>query len=190
MTHQANKRFHLSVSVQRQTLSNGFKVLLRWKNPFPGHMMSQIIDLRLKHTTLGRLQFEAVFSWAIKDHMHSLKMLFRHLRENYHVIQIDEAIVTVISDTMGPLPKGVGHIMRMTLLTSEFRDLDFTRKPILLLSPPSGGVCFIGVTTTPITSTSSAPTPPVKGLVKDGGISGHPVLIGGVMVIGGGLSNR
>ena len=91
---------------------------------------------------------------------------------------------------MGPLPEGVGHIMRMTLLTSEFRDLDLTRKPILFLSPPSGGVSFIGVTTTPVTSTSSAPMPPVKGLFRDGGISGHPILIGGVVVIGGGLTGR
>ena len=96
----------------------------------------------------------------------------------------------VITDTMGPLPKGIGHIMRMTLLTSELRDLDLTRKPILFLLPPSGGVSFIGVTTTPVTSTSSAPTPPTKGLVRDGGVSRHPILIGGVMVIGGGLSNR
>ena len=80
--------------------------------------------------------------------------------------------------------------MRMTLLTSEFRDLDLTRKPILFLSPPSGGASFIGITATLVTLTSSAPTPPVKGLVRDGGIGGHPILIGGVMVIGGGLSNR
>ena len=86
-------------------------------------------------------------------------------------------MVMVVGDTMGPLPKGIGHIMRMTLLTTEFRDLDLTRKSILLLSPPSGGACFIGVTTTLVTSTSSAPTPHAKGLVRDGGISGHPVII-------------
>ena len=97
---------------------------------------------------------------------------------------------TVVSDTMGPLPKGVSHIMRMTLLTSKFRDLDLTRKSILLLLPPSGGASFIGVTTTPVTLTSSAPTPPVRGPVRDGGISGHPVIIRGVVVVGGGLSNR
>ena len=55
-------------------------------------MVSQIIDLGLKHIALGWLQLEAVFSEAIEDHMHSLKMLFRHLRENYHIIQVDEAI--------------------------------------------------------------------------------------------------
>ena len=54
-------------------------------------MMSQIIDLRFKHLALGWLQLEAVLSKVIKDHLHSL-MLFRHLRENYHIIQVDEAI--------------------------------------------------------------------------------------------------
>ena len=29
---------------------------------------------------------------AIEDLSHSLQMFFRHLRENYHVIQIDEAV--------------------------------------------------------------------------------------------------
>ena len=96
----------------------------------------------------------------------------------------------VVSDTTGPLPKGIGHIVRMTLLTSEFRDLDLTRKSILFLLPSSGGASFIGVATTPVTLTSSAPMPPARGPVRDGGISGHPILIGGVMVIGGGLSNR
>ena len=87
------------------------------------------------------------------------------------------------------MPKGISHIMRMTLLTSEFRDLDLTRKSILLLSPPSRGASFIGVTTTPVTSTSSAPMPPVRGPVRDGGIGEHPIIIGGVVVVGGGLSN-
>ena len=95
----------------------------------------------------------------------------------------------VVSDTTGPLPKGIGHVMRMTLLTSKFRNLDLTRKSILPLSPPSRGASFIGVTTTPVTSTSSAPTPPARGPVRDGGISGHPI-IRSVAVAGGGLSNR
>ena len=99
-------------------------------------------------------------------------------------------IIMIISDTMGPLPKGISHIVRMTLLTSEFRNLDLTRKSILFLLPPSGGASFIRVTATPVTLTSSAPTPPVKGLVRDGGINGHPIFIRGVMVIWGGLSNR
>ena len=54
-------------------------------------MVSQIVDLRFKHIAPGQLQLEAVFSEAIEDHSHSLQMLFRHLRENYHVIQVDEA---------------------------------------------------------------------------------------------------
>ena len=90
---------------------------------------------------------------------------------------------------MGPLPKGISHIMRMTLLTTEFRDLDLTRKSILFLLPPSGGVSFIGVTTAPVTLTSSAPMPPVRGPVRDGGIGGHPIIIGGLVVVRGGLSN-
>ena len=91
MTNQANKRLHFGVSVWRWTLNNGFQVL-RWKNPFLAHMVSQIVDLGFKHITLGWLQLEAMFSEVIKDHSHSLQMLFRHLRENYHVIQVDEAI--------------------------------------------------------------------------------------------------
>ena len=55
-------------------------------------MMSQVIDLRFKHIALRWLQLEAVFSKVIEDHMHSLKMLSWHLRENYHIIQVDEAI--------------------------------------------------------------------------------------------------
>ena len=96
----------------------------------------------------------------------------------------------VISDTMGPLPKGIGHIMRMTLLTSEFRDFDLTRKSILFLSSPSRVERLIRVTTTPVTSASLATPSLTRRLLRGGGISGHPFLIGGVMVIGGGLSNR
>ena len=86
-------------------------------------------------------------------------------------------VVRVVSDTAGPLPKGVGHIMRMTLLAPKFGDLDLTRKSILFLSPPSRGASLVRVTTTLVTSTSSAPVPPVKGLIRDGGISGYPVII-------------
>ena len=57
---------------------------------------------------------------------------------------------------MGPLPKGVGHIMRMTLLAPKFIDLDLTREPILFLSPACRGESLIGVTTTPVTSISPA----------------------------------
>ena len=55
-------------------------------------MMSQIVDLGFKHIALEWLQLEAVLLKVIKYNSHSLQMLFRHLRENYHVIQIDEAI--------------------------------------------------------------------------------------------------
>ena len=78
----------------------------------------------------------------------------------------------VISDTMGPLPKGVGHIMRMALLASKVRDLDLAREPILFLLPPSRGESLIGVTTTPVTSISSATPPLTKRLLRGGSISG------------------
>ena len=96
----------------------------------------------------------------------------------------------IVGDTAGPLPKGVGHIMRMSLLAPKFRDLDLARKSILFLLPPSRGVSFIGVTTTPVTSTPSAPTPPAKGLIRDGGISGYCVIIRGVAVAEGCPSHR
>ena len=87
----------------------------------------------------------------------------------------------VVGDTAGPLPKGIGHIMRMSFLATKFRDLDLTRKSILFLSPPSGGVGIIGVTTTQVILTSSTSTPPAKGLVLDTGIGGHPIIIREVM---------
>ena len=91
----------------------------------------------------------------------------------------------IVSDTAGQLPKGINHIMRMSLLAPKFRDLDLARKSILFLLPPSGGASFIGVTTTPVTSTPSAPMPPAKGLIRDGGISGYPIIIRGVVVAEG-----
>ena len=86
---------------------------------------------------------------------------------------------------MGPLPKGIGHIMSMVLLAHKFRDLDLAREPILCLSPPSRGESLIGVTTTLVTSISSATTPLTKGLLRGGGISGYPFLIRSEMVAGG-----
>ena len=91
---------------------------------------------------------------------------------------------------MGPLPKGVGNIVRMALLAPKFRDLDLAREPILFLLPPSGGESLIRVTTTLVTSISSAPMPLTKGLPRDSGISGYPFLIRGVMVVGGCPSHR
>ena len=91
---------------------------------------------------------------------------------------------------MGPLPEGISYIMRMTLLTSKFRDLDLTRKSILFLSSPCGGESLIRVTTTLVTSTSSVTLSLTKRLLTGGGIGRYPFLIGGVTVIGGGLSNR
>ena len=96
----------------------------------------------------------------------------------------------IVSDRAGPLPKGIGHIMRMSLLAPKFGDLDLTRKSILFLLPPSGGASPIRVTTTLVTSTSSAPTPPAKGPIRDGGISRYPVIIRGVVVIEGCPAHR
>ena len=86
---------------------------------------------------------------------------------------------------MGPLPKGISHIMRMALLAPKLRDLDLAREPILFLSPPSGGESLIGVTTTPVTLISPATTPLTKRLLRGGGISGYPFLIRSVAVVGG-----
>ena len=91
---------------------------------------------------------------------------------------------------MGPLPKGIDHIMRMALFAPIFRDLDLTREPILFLSPLSRGESLIGVTTTPVTLIPSAPMPLTKGLLSDSGISGYPFLIRGVTVVGGCPSHR
>ena len=91
----------------------------------------------------------------------------------------------IVGDTVGPLPKGIGHIMRMSFLATKFGDLDLTRKSILFLLPPSRGVGIIKVTTTPVTLASSTSTPPAKGLVWDRGIGGHPIIIRGVMMAKG-----
>ena len=80
--------------------------------------------------------------------------------------------------------------MGMTLLAPKFGYLELARKSILFLSPPSRGVHFIGVTTTLVTLTSYAPTPPTKELVRDGGISGYPFIIRGEVVAEGCPSHR
>ena len=83
----------------------------------------------------------------------------------------------VVGDTASPLPRGIGHIMRMSFLATKFGDLDLTRKSILFLLPASGGAGTIGVTTTSVILTSSTSAPPVKGPVLDRGIGGHPIII-------------
>ena len=83
----------------------------------------------------------------------------------------------IIHDAMGPLPKDIGHIMRMTLLASKFWDLDLTREPILFLLPPSRGKSLIGITTTLITPISPATMPLTKWLLRGSSISGYPFLI-------------
>ena len=50
-----------------------------------------------------------------------------HQRGHYqgHKVRI-LIVIKIVGDTVGPLPKGAGHIMSMALLASKFRDLDFT----------------------------------------------------------------
>ena len=96
----------------------------------------------------------------------------------------------IISDTVGPLPKDISHIVRMTLLAPKFGYLDLTRKSILFLLPPSGGESLIRVATTPVTSISSATMPLMKRLLRGRGISGYPFLIRGVVRVDGCPSHR
>ena len=42
-----------------------------------------------------------------------------------HEVQI-LIVITIVHDTVGPLPEGAGHIMSVALLASEFGDLDLT----------------------------------------------------------------
>ena len=95
-----------------------------------------------------------------------------------------------VSDTVSPLPKGISHIMRMSFLATKFGDLDLTRKSILFLLPPSGGVGIIGVNTTTVISTPSTSTPPAKGPVLVSGITEHPIIIRGVRMTKGCPSHR
>ena len=88
---------------------------------------------------------------------------------------------------MGPLPKGISNIMRVTLLAPKFRYLDLTRKSILFLLPPSRGESLIRVTTTLVTSVSSATTPLMEQLLRGRDISGYPFLIRGVVRVDGPL---
>ena len=62
----------------------------------------------------------------------------------------------IVCDAVSPLPEGTGHIMSMSFLASEFRNLDHTRKSILFLVPSPRGVSAIGVAATTATAASSA----------------------------------
>ena len=89
----------------------------------------------------------------------------------------------VILDTMGPLLKGTGHIVRMALLASKFGYLDFTRKSILFPTSLPRRAEPIGVTSTLATLASSAPTPPPGGPISEGHIRGCPIIIRGLVLI-------
>ena len=85
---------------------------------------------------------------------------------------------------MSSLPEGTGHIMCMAFLASDFRNLDLARKSILFLPPSPRGVSTIGVTATMATVAPMAPMPPTRGSIYDGGISGYPVIIRGLVMAG------
>ena len=91
----------------------------------------------------------------------------------------------IICDTAGPLPEGIGHIMRMTLLAPKFGYLDLARKSILFLSSPLEAGSPIGVTTTPATSIPSATTPLMGRLHRVGGIGRYSIIIRGVAMVEG-----
>ena len=70
------------------------------------------------------------------EHIRGITLQGRHYQGHEVGIFI---VIMVVSDTAGPLPKGISYIIRMSLLTTKFGNLDLTRKSILLLLPPSGG---------------------------------------------------
>ena len=74
--------------------------------------------------------------------------------------------------------------MCMAFLASEFRNLDLAQKSILFLLPSSRGASAIGVAATMATAAPSAPTPPMRGSICNGGISGYPVVIRGLVMAG------
>ena len=74
--------------------------------------------------------------------------------------------------------------MCMAFLASKFRNLDLARKCILFLLSSSKGASAIGVTATMTTVAPLAPTPPMRGSICDGGISGYPVIIRGLVMTG------
>ena len=74
--------------------------------------------------------------------------------------------------------------MSMAFLASEFRNLDLARKSILFLTPSPRGVSTIRVTATMATAAPTAPTPPMRGSICNGGISGYPVIIRGLVMTG------
>ena len=71
--------------------------------------------------------------------------------------------------------------MSMAFLASEFRNLDVTQKSILFLTPSPRGASSIGVAATTATAAPSAPTPPTRGSICNGGISGYPIVIRGLV---------
>ena len=91
----------------------------------------------------------------------------------------------IVRDVACPLPEGTSHIVSMAFLASEFGNLDLTQKSILFLMPSPRRVSTIRVTAAMATvapMAPTAPTPPTRGSICDAGISGYPVIIGGLVM--------
>ena len=72
--------------------------------------------------------------------------------------------------------------MSMAFLASKFRNLDLTQKSILFFTPSPGGASAIGVAAAAATAAHSASTPPMGDSICNGGISGYPVIIRGLVM--------
>ena len=90
----------------------------------------------------------------------------------------------IVRDAASPLLKDTSHIVSMAFLASEFRDLDLTQKSILFLTPSPRGASTIRVAATMATVAPSAPMPPTKGSICNGGIHAYPVIIRGLVMAG------
>ena len=88
----------------------------------------------------------------------------------------------IVCDAANPLLEGTGHIMSMAFLAPEFRNLNLTRKSILFLMPSPRGVSAIGVAAAMATVAPSASTPLTGGSICNGGISGYPIIIRGLVM--------
>ena len=92
VTNESNKRLNLSISIWRWTSGDGLQVLLGGEYPSFTHVMGQIINLGLEHLTFGRFQLKTMFSESVKNYTHPFQVLLLSFGENYHIIQVDEAI--------------------------------------------------------------------------------------------------
>ena len=73
-------------------MGNGLQILLGGEYPSFTHVMGQIVNLGLEHLTFGWFQLETMFPKSVKNYTHPFQVFFLCLRENYYIIQVDEAI--------------------------------------------------------------------------------------------------